>query len=607
MKPPGGMMPPGGPGMPGSESQGEIIVPMLSSGSGSLVSRKHRLVMTNVHVAGAADSIVLYFPEYDKDGTPIVTEGYYKKKRGIKGKVVEREDRADLVLVQLESLPPNIPVLAFAPDSALPGQSVHSIGSPGVSDALFNYSPGVVRGNPFKYQWKAKVQGGDKIFEMDAWIIETNSATNPGDSGGPLVDDEGRLIGVTQGFTTKGDNVSFFIDIRECKALMEKYFAKIGQPWVPETPELLKQERIRVAELQKRLDSKTDVATRVQAIKELGKVGADANIAFAKLFKLLKDPDASVRSAAGEALKNIPPHKADVTLLCDTARDTDESIELRVQALRSLAAIGDMASAAVNLLVEQLKDADPALKKELFVALLTVGPDPKHEPLLREAWQRADAEVRRLVGENLIKLGPKAKPALRVLRAALKSPDKTTRLIAVRVIDAIGPEAQDAAPDLIVALKDSDPAIGMVAVQALIKLREFKEVVPFLVDSLKGDNSELRKQACDALGSLGNQVKTKAPVDELTIALDDPQVRPDASAALVKIGKYAADNVAVRIQKRLVLKIDSRRECIRILGQINHSSPTVVRTLQMLIQVPNGDPDEENRRIAQQVLLNFKR
>jgi S1-C subfamily serine protease/HEAT repeat protein len=611
---PGGKGPgmPGGPGggMPGGGGGGlEGYELVLSSGSGSLVSRKHRLVITNVHVIEGATNVVLYFPQKDeKLGLLIVNPEHYQKKRGIKGKVVEREDKADVALVQLDSLPPGIPSLPLASESVHAGQTVHSIGSPsrsgfggGFSSALFNYSPGLVR-QVDHMKWKFKVEDGTEK-DLEARVVQTNSSINPGDSGGPLVDDEGQLVGVTSWSSAQGANVSGFIDISECRALMEKYFKKIGETWVPETPELLKREVMRVADLAKDLEPKSAVATRVKAIKELAKIGTDANLAFGKLFNMLKDPDVSVRSAAAEALKIIPPHKMDLPLLSEIVKEPEEPIEARLQAVKSLALLGDVARPVFDVLVEQLKDADAALRKAIFGTLLEIGPEPKHVKLFAEAVNSTDTDIRRLAGEGLIKLGPQAKAALKALSVALKNPDKSTRLVAARAIDAIGAEAKDATPALIDALKDSDSAVGMVVARALIKVGEFNEVMPFLTETVKKGTGDLRKQACQALATLGKEVKTRPPIEALVAALDDSAVRPDAAEALKQIGSRAADVIASRINNAKVIKVDPRRECLHILGRINHGSPTVIRTLQLVIV---GDPDEENRRLAQQLLLRLR-
>ena len=82
------------------------------------------------------------------------------------------------------------------PTGVSPGQSVHSIGNPGGSGALWVYTPGKVR-QVYAKNWKSEVDGRTLTFEAD--VIETDSPTNPGDSGGPLVNDKGELVGVTQG------------------------------------------------------------------------------------------------------------------------------------------------------------------------------------------------------------------------------------------------------------------------------------------------------------------------------------------------------------------------------------------------------------------------
>jgi S1-C subfamily serine protease/HEAT repeat protein len=578
-----------------------IISPKYSySGSGSLISRKHRLILTNVHVAGDAEKLIFHFPDFDDKGRVIVDREHYDKKPGIKGELVERVDRADVALVKLESLPENIPEVPLARESARPGQRIHSLGSPGASSFLFNYTGGTVRG-VVRDRWPVivPVPGTDfaRIMAFDCRIVETDATTNPGDSGGPAVDDWGRLVGIVQGGIPSAKKMNRCVDIREIHGIIKRYFKKIGEPWVPEAPEIVPAEIAAIPRLEEKVKPGNPLAERVKAIRALQRLEASAGDAFGSIFKLLDDPEASVRRAARDALKKIPPDKRDVALLSDALKNKALDMDVRLEAVKFLTVLGPAAKLAAGILAQQLKDADPELRKEMFVALLAIGPSPEHLPLLKEAWKASDAETRRLAGENLIKLGPKAKPALPVLIEALKSPDAATRLIAARAIHAIGADATEAKANLLAALEDSDRGVGVAAAQALIKLGDSKEVMPVLIDTVKTANGDLRKQACQGLASLGPKVESKAAVEELIVALDEVLVRQDASTAIVKIGKFSADIVATKMLK--VLNKDSRRECIHILDRIKHIDQVVYAALDRL---QNVDPIEGNKKLAKYVL-----
>lgn len=191
------------------------------TGSGSLVDKGRRLVLTNYHVVGDSKRMTVYFPVFE-GGKANPNKGYYRSREsqlGIPGDVIEVDRPADLALIRLDRVPPDVPDVPLAANSPDPGQTVHSIGSPGQSDALWVYTPGKVR-QVYSKQWEA--DAGDRLLKFNAWVVETDSPTNPGDSGGPLVNDRGELVGVTHGgvIPGKANLLSTFIDVSEVRRLM---------------------------------------------------------------------------------------------------------------------------------------------------------------------------------------------------------------------------------------------------------------------------------------------------------------------------------------------------------------------------------------------------
>jgi S1-C subfamily serine protease len=198
---------------------------VVSTGSGSLVDGRKRLVLTNYHVVGSRDAVMVIFPHFHKNGgrpEPIAERDYYmdllKKHIGINGKVVARSQEHDLALVQLDRLPEGVQALPLAHDGVSPGQRVHSMGNPGLSGALWVYTSGTVR-QVYRKHWKAR--SSDGIMDINSRVIETQSPTNQGDSGGPLVNDKVELVGVTQGGTSNAQLLSTFIEVSEVRALLK--------------------------------------------------------------------------------------------------------------------------------------------------------------------------------------------------------------------------------------------------------------------------------------------------------------------------------------------------------------------------------------------------
>lgn len=194
----------------------------LATGSGSLIDRGRRLVLTNYHVVGDVRRATVYFPAFD--GKKVVPERRYyldrSAKLGIPGEVVEVDKAADLALIRIDRVPDGPTEIPLAADSPDPGQTVHSLGNPGRSGALWVYTPGKVR-QVYRKAWKAKLD--DKtVHTFEARVVETDSPTNPGDSGGPLVNDKGELVGVTEGGAVDAQSLSLFVDISEVKKLLHR-------------------------------------------------------------------------------------------------------------------------------------------------------------------------------------------------------------------------------------------------------------------------------------------------------------------------------------------------------------------------------------------------
>lgn len=206
-----------------------------ATGTGSLVDRQQRLILTNYHVVGDGDRVSVMFPIHERGKLIAEREQYIARVRadGIRGRVVARDRRRDLALIELDRLPDGVVPITLARDSAKPGQNVHSVGNPGGSGALWVYTPGKVR-QAYHKKWKAKL--GDQVASFEAQVLETDSATNPGDSGGPLVNDRGELVGVTQGAAIDAHLISTFIDISEVKDFLSSKDVKVLLAPRPKAP-----------------------------------------------------------------------------------------------------------------------------------------------------------------------------------------------------------------------------------------------------------------------------------------------------------------------------------------------------------------------------------
>jgi S1-C subfamily serine protease len=153
-------------------------------GSGFLLDSSG-LMITNQHVVGSAFSVKVDL--YD---------GSTKM-----GRVLKRDEVADLALVKLEAGVANIPGLPMCQTNAIKvGESVIAIGNP---LALSNtVTQGVVSG----FRTVASRN-----------LIQTDAAVNPGNSGGPLLNRYGEVIGiVTEKISSRGvEGLGFALPIGE--------------------------------------------------------------------------------------------------------------------------------------------------------------------------------------------------------------------------------------------------------------------------------------------------------------------------------------------------------------------------------------------------------
>src|SRR5262249_23651005 len=283
----------------------------------------------------------------------------------------------------------------------------------------------------------------------------------PGDSGGPLVNDRAALVGVAHSIRLDAQNLSAFIDLSECKLLIEKYFKSIGEKWVPE-PEPAGEEAVALLpDLIRKLGHK-DCAVRLQAAQTLREMGPEASLAFGTLFQMLKDSEAVVRRAAADALSRVPPHKDDLSMLCQVCKEGAEPVEVRLQAVQCLAKLGADAKPALGILAALAKQKDDRLQHRALEAMAAIGLGSPEIVAITPLLRTGNIEVRRLVLAALTKAGRDARTAVPELVELLKVDDRELQLNTLKVLDSIGPDAKDAVAPLTEMLKarDKDIAVG---------------------------------------------------------------------------------------------------------------------------------------------------
>jgi hypothetical protein len=259
-----------------------ILIPVGGSkartGTGAIIDTNRRLVITNYHVVRDDEHVLVHFPIF-VNGKLVAERQAYTPNKSVPAKVIAREPRRDLAVIQLQGpLPPDAKAVKLAKDSPKPGQRVHSVGNPGASGALWVYTEGSVR-QVYTQKFLARSKDGDAAFEVDARIVETQSPVNSGDSGGPVVNDKGELVALVHGHLedNQARAVSKFIDVTEIRDLLiSKHFAKLTPAKETEKPKEVQptsdQEKIKPEE-DTAAKKERDAARQLKYIKEFVTAG----------------------------------------------------------------------------------------------------------------------------------------------------------------------------------------------------------------------------------------------------------------------------------------------------------------------------------------------
>jgi HEAT repeat protein len=524
---------------------GGAVGTRIGSGSGVLVHRDQRLILTNYHVVRENPDAVVIFPAFR--GKQVIKEPRYygenQDKLGIRGHVVARDPGHDMALIQLDSLPAQSPAVQLAPQSPEDGQDVFSIGGSGVDlrtgeGTLWRLTQGHVR-SVYRKPWD--YMDGQHVQHVDSWIVETDAATNPGDSGGPVANDRAQLVAIVSGGDRSKQLVSMNIDVREIRKLLLKHFQDIGKKWEEAPSAGTPDQLVDLQALMKKLTDQ-DSGERLKAILALADMGADAQIAVPNLVPLLsRDSDRAIRQAAGRALDAIgPPAKGDFGVVLQALQSSNAEARLYAARTVGVSGIGDVPPAdALPLLAPALKDNDATVRKNVVLALGSLGPQARGVVTdLLEKLKDNDPEVRKAAAQAVARIGVEGKGSVPQLIDLLKDRNVETRRAGAVLLAKLGPDGKEAAPTLAATLKDPDREIRRSALEALAQYgADAKAAVPGLRDILKGKDKTLHPNALDVLSQLGPAAKDAIP--ELIELLEDPSLRESAATALGKIGKPA--------------------------------------------------------------------
>jgi serine protease Do len=128
--------------------------------------------------------------------------------REYRAKVVGKDERLDVAVLQLENAPHDLPVASLgASDATRVGEYVVAIGNPfGLGNTV---TMGIVSA-------KGRTIGAGPYDDF----IQTDASINPGNSGGPLFNLRGQVVGINTAINPNGKGIGFAIPIDAVKQVL---------------------------------------------------------------------------------------------------------------------------------------------------------------------------------------------------------------------------------------------------------------------------------------------------------------------------------------------------------------------------------------------------
>ena len=279
-----------------------------------------------------------------------------------------------------------------------------------------------------------------------------------------------------------------------------------------------------------------DLYSRLNAARDLAKLGPAAAPALPSLIEALGDRDEDVRRAVVEALGQIG--RPAIPALAKSLGHVDETV--RATAARALGGLGDGAEPAIPDLVRGLADRSDSVRQGVSAALMGLGDGAM--PAIVEALGHSDAGVRRGAAAILAQTSRIGREDVPGLMGALHDEEARVRLL---VIQALGgyfsstlqnslPVGFD--PDFGRAMfemtGDPDSEVRQVAANALLRvsLQQRPDVVSILIGALDDRDTAVRIRAINLLGLIPLS-GMRGPELVLLTALKDSEAPVRAGAA----------------------------------------------------------------------------
>lgn len=264
------------------------------------------------------------------------------------------------------------------------------------------------------------------------------------------------------------------------------------------------------------------------------------NRAVPTLIDLLRDPDATLRTAAAVALGKVQDPRATAALV-ELVRDPDDLV--RWAAVQALEISGD--ESVVEPLIHALSDEDPYLREEAIEALSRIGRERADAGLARTVIYDDDRRIRSIALEKLI---APSEQALEAVRRALRDEDPMVRSAASSRLSSWAKDESDVENlRRIYAVMKEDDGGRWHRVFLLNKLwtSGTREAVKAIEDVLQDPHEMVRLGAIQILGLVGSVQAVPAlrrVVEEDAGAFNDRPLADEARKAIEEIQRRNSES-----------------------------------------------------------------
>jgi S1-C subfamily serine protease/Tfp pilus assembly protein PilF len=199
--------------------------------SGFLLDHARRLVLTTRAVVGKHETVEITPPVY-QDGQAVAEAAYYRredrllrqKKQRVSGIVLAKDERRNLALLELESVPEGMEEVRLADKSSAPGDALHALSNPLRTEVLWVYTAATVR-------QLAHANLDQTTNGPDPAVVLLQASLGEGDGGGPVFNDNGELVGIVSGKSAPQQQISYALAVREVR----DFLAESRPRWTPST------------------------------------------------------------------------------------------------------------------------------------------------------------------------------------------------------------------------------------------------------------------------------------------------------------------------------------------------------------------------------------